>query len=356
MNNAINTEENKPKRNYTKIIIILVILILLIVFIYFVFNMIKNNKKEKTVDVTINEELKDIKNFAILNNYIVGINSDNSVVRIYNLLQGTGQFGDFTNYFYNDNKLYLLFSDNVIYTISLESGNGVYELSKYFTIDSVSCTNNTTSNTTDLEFVGNGILLNNSSCAVSMIKYDNKTKSTNLSNIKIYNKEIKYIEYSSSLNALYIYADNNISKLDLKTGDIEVIKENINTDIFEIKNDILIYSNTVNNEKTYYGYNIKTKVDTNIVTNAKELIMYNKSFIYTTDSGIYLISGNTKDEVYKVHYNSLSNMELINNATLQVLDTDTNDEEKKRIINIDLKNKYKTSISDNLFSNIVEYK
>ena len=50
-------------------------------------------------------------------------------------------------------------------------------------------------------------------------------------------------------------------------------------------------------------------------------------------------------------YNVLSDMELINNNTLQVVDTSTALDKKEKIVNIDLSDKnYKSSVVDQKYS------
>ncbi len=356
MNKGLMTEEFGTKKDYKKFIIPGVIIIVLILIIVGIVSLVKNiveSKKNSTVVTTLNEELKDIKRFGIVNNNIVGINDNLSTVKIYNLLQGTGQFGEFTDYFYHDNKLYLMFSDNSIYAISLDKGDNVYELEKLYSLGSIICKDGNTSKTTDLAFVNNTMYFNESSCGLSSVNLK-KNNTYKLLSTEGFDYPKSYIEYSSKTKSLYLYYNSNIYKYELKTGNVSVIVNNVNTDIFTLNDNVLVYSNTVNNVKTYYGYNIINDKNTSIVENARELVVYNKTFIYRTDNSINII-GKKNKEIYKVHYNNLKNMVLIGD-TLQVVDFDSIDETKVRNVNIDLKNKYTTTINENEYSNIVEYK
>ena len=150
--------------------------------------------------------------------------------------------------------------------------------------------------------------------------------------------------------------DNSIFKFDNKNGEVSTIATNTSTSVpIEIKSDILIYSNSIDNKKIYYGYNVKTN-QSSIITEANDLLVYNKSFIYLKDNTIYIRTGEKDKVIYKAHYDTLSQMALINSNTLQIIDTLSTDDDKKRIINIDLKSKkYKTEENNNEFTNIVEY-
>lgn len=363
MSNALKTEEFQTKKSHTGIIILLIVLIIVGLGIYFIYQTTTTKKKESKKKVEeeevtlLNSELQDIYGFAITDNYITALKKDGTNLKIYNLLQGTGNLGDFTYYTYYDEKLYLLFSDNSLYTISLKDGNRVYELTRNYTFNDLVCTNNTKGKTSDIAFNNTTIYLNTSSCGINRLSYDKKNKKTNLATLKIFNNSGVDFEYSKIDNSLYVKADNTISKFDMKTGEITPIVTNINTNIpLVIKSNILIYSNIQAGKTTYYGYNIKTKQSSTIVENANDLTLYNNSFIYRTNDTIYLLTNNKSKEIYKVHYNTLSNMQLINKDTLQVVDSDTTDETKKRVINIDLTSKkYETKQNNEEFSNIIEY-
>ena len=171
--------------------------------------------------------------------------------------------------------------------------------------------------------------------------------------LKTYNNVGVDFELSPLTKSLYVKADNTISKFDNTTGEITTIANNINTTKpLVLKSNLLVY----NNNKEFYAYNIKTNNLSKIIDNAEELLIYKNSFIYRSNDTIYLMTPNKTSEIYKVHYNNLTNMQLIGKNTLQIVDTDTTDETKKRIINIDLSNKkYSTTQNENEYTNIVEY-
>lgn len=358
MENGLRTEEFGKKKNTTKIMIILLLLIVIITIAlctyYYITNKKKEEAKKKTIEITsLNEELQDIYGFAISNNYIVALKNNGSMIKIYNLLQGTGNLGNFTYYTYYNDKLYLLFEDNNLYTISLTDGNKVYELTKNLTLENLQCSSNNIGKTSDLAFSGKTIYFNTSSCGISRLSYDAKTKKAKMDVLKTYNNVGVDFELSPLTKSLYVKADNTISKFDNTTGEITTIANNINTTKpLVLKSNLLVY----NNNKEFYAYNIKTNNLSKIIDNAEELLIYKNSFIYRSNDTIYLMAPNKTSEIYKVHYNNLTNMQLIGKNTLQIVDTDTTDETKKRIINIDLSNKkYSTTQNENEYTNIVEY-
>ncbi len=358
MENGLRTEEFGKKKNTTKIMIILLLLIVIITIAlctyYYITNKKKEEAKKKTIEITsLNEELQDIYGFAISNNYIVALKNNGSMIKIYNLLQGTGNLGNFTYYTYYNDKLYLLFEDNNLYTISLTDGNKVYELTKNLTLENLQCSSNNIGKTSDLAFSGKTIYFNTSSCGISRLSYDAKTKKAKMDVLKTYNNVGVDFELSPLTKSLYVKADNTISKFDNTTGEITTIANNINTTKpLVLKSNLLVY----NNNKEFYAYNIKTNNLSKIIDNAEELLIYKNSFIYRSNDTIYLMTPNKTSEIYKVHYNNLTNMQLIGKNTLQIVDTDTTDETKKRIINIDLSNKkYSTTQNENEYTNIVEY-
>lgn len=358
MENGLRTEEFGKKKNTTKIMIILLLLIVIITIAlctyYYITNKKKEEAKKKTIEITsLNEELQDIYGFAISNNYIVALKNNGSMIKIYNLLQGTGNLGNFTYYTYYNDKLYLLFEDNNLYTISLTDGNKVYELTKNLTLENLQCSSNNIGQTSDLAFSGKTIYFNTSSCGISRLSYDAKTKKAKMDVLKTYNNVGVDFELSPLTKSLYVKADNTISKFDNTTGEITTIANNINTTKpLVLKSNLLVY----NNNKEFYAYNIKTNNLSKIIDNAEELLIYKNSFIYRSNDTIYLMTPNKTSEIYKVHYNNLTNMQLIGKNTLQIVDTDTTDETKKRIINIDLSNKkYSTTQNENEYTNIVEY-
>ena len=117
MNDDFLTEENKPKKNIKKILLTILFIVFIGLVVYGLFTFISNKKaeeerkkKEIKEENLLNGELSGIKYFGISNNYIVGISDDLNSINIYNLMQGTGQFGDFKDYIYYDKNLYLIFA------------------------------------------------------------------------------------------------------------------------------------------------------------------------------------------------------------------------------------------------------
>lgn len=361
MNGSLQTEEFERKKNYKVFIVIFITIIIISLIVFSIYKYSeyakekKKKEKEKVIVNPLNEELIDIYGFAISDNYIVALKNNGTYVKIYNLLQGTGNFGDFTAYNYYDKKLYLLYSDNVLYTISLDKGNRVYELVKFYDLEPVPCQNGTIGKTSDIAFNNNSIYLNNSNCSLVRLKIDKKTNKISHEVLKNFTSLNVNMEYNKSIKSLFVYGDNNIFKIDNNTQQLTTITNNItSSENMLLKSNVLVYETIENNIKTYYGYNIKTNVNSKIVE-ADKLLVYNNSFIYLKNNKIYKLLNNKEYEIYTPHYNVLSDMELIGQDTLQVVDTSI-DEDKKRIVNINLKSKKKDiTYNDVLFNNVIEY-
>lgn len=361
MNNGLQTEEFRKKKNYKPFIMIAILMLVIGFIIYGIYIYMgyreekQKNEKNKIIINPLNEELADIYGFAISDNYIVAIKKDGSYVKIYNLLQGTGNYGDFTTYAYYDKALYLLYSDHVLYTISLNRGNRLYELVKYSDLETVSCQDGTTGKANDLAFTKNSIYVNNSNCSVIRIKEDTKTKKKTTELLRNFNNQNVNMEYSSVINSLFIYGDQNIIKIDNHAKEVVTVASDIASyEKMLLKSNILIYSKIENNVKSYYGYNVSNNVNNKIV-DADRIILYKKSFIYMKNNKIYVLTNGKEKEIYIPHYAVLSDMELIGEDTLQVVDS-TIDKEKSRIVNINLKSKsYDITYNNMIFTNIIEY-
>lgn len=363
MNSMLMTEEVKRKKNFKGLFFILFIIMIIGIIVFLIYTGIINKKKEqerkkKEREITsLNSELQDIYGFAISNNYITALKKDGSIFYIYNLLQGTGNLGDFTYYTYHNDQLYLLFSDQNLYTISLKEGNGVYELVKKNTLEPINCLNGSVGKTSDIAFDQATVYLNTSSCGINRLRYDRKNKKQDIETLKIFNQAGIDFEYSKTDQSLYVKADQAIHQFNMKTKEITTIANSINSNVpLKLKSNILIYSNTNGNTTTYYGYNIKTKQSSKVAENVSDLILYQSSFIYRSHDTIYQLVKDKSKVIYQAHYNQLNNMQLINKDTLQVIDFDSDDLEKRRIINIDLSSKkYEITQNMNEFSSIVEY-
>lgn len=363
MNSMLMTEEVKHKKNFRGVLLFLFLVIIIGIIAFSVYMSVIHKKKvqekeKKKEEITsLNSELQDLYGFAISNNYITALKKDGSIFYIYNLLQGTGNLGEFTYYTYHDDQLYLLFNDQSLYTISLKDGNGVYELTKNSIFQPINCINGNMGKTDDLAFDQNTIYLNTSSCAINRLYKAKNDKKQNIETLKVFNQPGVDFEYSKNDQSLYVKADQTIYQFNMKTKEITTIANQINSNFFLVlKSNILIYSNIINNTITYYGYNIKTKQSSKIAEGVSDLILYHSSFIYRSNDTIYQLTKDKSKVIYQAHYNQLANMQLINENTLQVIDFDSNDSEKRRIMNIDLSSKkYETTQNMNEFSNIVEY-
>ena len=329
--NGLKTEEFGTVKNNKKLYIIIgiiVALLLLLLGIYLIVSNIEKEKEKQKEIITVNEELKDIKYYAVRDNYIVGLDKNLNSKNIYNLLQGTGQFNDFKDFYYYDDNIYVLFSDNNIYKISLTSGNKLYELQKYLTLEGIP------------NFIiidGNNIYTNDTNKLVVINKKKN-TKTVlgeyiNFNKVELYN------------NSLYILQDKELDKFDLKEGTNTKLAENV--DSIKLYENVLVYNIGLN----YYGINLKTGETISIVENSKNLVIYNNKIYYLKDDGIY--TNNKKEQlIYKVHYNNLEDFTLIGNY-IEVRDFNNNG--KESLVLIDLNNKYQTKIITEKFTKVQKY-
>ncbi len=338
MKDTLITDENKPKFSFKKILFPIIFILLIFLAVYGIFTFINNKKIEEEkkkeeikLENPLNDELHDIKHFAIKDNYIVGINSDLSYVNIYNLMQGTGQFGDFKNYFYYDKNLYLIFSDNNIYKISLTSGNKVYELTKYLNLES---------SPSFINFISKNNIIVLERNNLELIKRQKKDSKTVLATYE----NIGGILYSN--RKVYIISNSSLYAYDLESNTNNKIADNVSS--IRLFGNILVYKS----EDKFYGYNTKTLVNSELVSGVFDTIISNNKIYALTGDAIYNVSDKNK-KIYDVHYNNLDNFNAIGKY-IEVYDTDTVDVTKKRVIFIDTSD-YKNSVSDNLYTNIKEY-
>lgn len=341
MDDTLFTDEHKPKRNFKKFFMFIIIIILIALVIYGLYTFVENKKKEeekkKKEEAEINllnPELDGVKYFGIRDNYIVGINDNLESINIYNLLQGTGQFGDFKDYFYYDKNLYLIFSDNNIYKLSLTSGNKVYELTKYISLDSPS------------SFIGFATKSNVIVTESNNIDVVNKSSKGDIKTV-IASFGAPITKAYLLNKALYLISNNTLYKYDLVN--------NTNTKLYDNVSNLSLYGDvlTFNISGVYYGYNTKTNAVAEVARDVKNVVINNNKIYSLTNDGVYDISNNNK-KIYNVHYNNLDNINSIG-SFIEVSDTDTVDETKKRTIYIDLKDNNKSSIGNNLYTNIKEY-
>ena len=367
------TEENGKKKkeklnlnlNLFPIIIVFVIIIVVIILAVVITNVISNNKKKNKAKeennniVNLNSELDGAYGFAKEGNRIVVLRDKKTPKTIYNISQGTGNYGEFLDYTYYDKKLYLLFNDS-IESISLTDGNGIYELKKEYDYEQVKCNDGTIGKTTNLIVTDDIVYFNNSSCAISGFnrnleedetKEDNQTTGSQV-NIYQFNT-LKSSSMTYSDGVLYFTGDNKLFKVSEEDGDIKEIANNISSNYpLFVQDGVLIYSNK-NNDKTYnfFGISTDTFESAEIVKNAKGLSIYDQTYYYYDNNGVYKYDGENSENIYSLRYNELSSLEIYN-GLLQIVDKSTNGDEKKRINNIDLKNKNKTSVSEHEYTMI----
>lgn len=363
MNGLVTDEYSNGRKPKLKVIIFVLIFLILLVGVILLFMMFFNNsgskkKKVQGVDISasLNPELSNTYLFAVdSDDYIVSIKKDGSVVRIYNLLQGTGVLGDFKRFSYFDKKLYLMFSNNTIYTISLTDGDKSYQLEKFFEYSPLSCGNSQGVVGADLSIYKDFVYFSNSDCSVDMY-YSGGNKNVNrLNTVKTFNGCGIYLAYNKFTSSLYFYSINDsiIYRFDEKTANVSVLVENVKTDRdIDIINDVIIYTQK-NSDGTYdyYGYSLKNNQSSLIVKNVLDLINYKDGFIYYNNDKVIYLSDNKEQVVYDARYDSLSNVEVIGSSKLQIVDSSI-DNKRSRIINVDLSNKNKTTFVSNKYSNI----
>lgn len=357
--NGLQTEESGKKSfSFKPFLIIGGILLVLIVVIFLVIILVRNintKKDKKTTDddniVSLNSELDGTYSFAKEGDYIVALKKNGYNRRIYNLSQGTGNLGDFIDYTYYDKKLYFLFGNNNIYSISLNEGNGVYELEEEYTYTPVLCSDNSSGLTSNILVTDKIIYFNNSGCGISGFNYKKKGKQVNVTTFN--SNKYSSITHSDAVKKLFYQADNSLYAVNEANGEITKVLDNVNGSInLSITDNVLLYASTSDNKNyTYYGYNIVNGNNGEIVSNVKKLVISNKKYYYYTDNYVYVNDNGKVKEIYKSRYNVLSDMELINNNTLQVVDTSTALDKKEKIVNIDLSDKnYKSSVVDQKYS------
>ncbi len=339
MNDDFLTEENKPKKNIKKILLTILFIVFIGLVVYGLFTFISNKKaeeerkkKEIKEENLLNGELSGIKYFGISNNYIVGISDDLNSINVYNLMQGTGQFGDFKDYIYYDKNLYLIFSDNSVYKISLTSGNRVYELTRFLSLDY---------NPTFITFLTKNNIIVSDGKNINLIKKGDKKDE--VSTLITFNN-INKIIYSNK--ALYVLDNNTLYKYDLTN--------NTNTKLYDNINDIKLYDNilVIKSGNSFTGLNTKNNNSMVLSQNAKDVGITKNNVYSLLNDGIYSVK--TGKKIYAVHYNNLDNLNVIG-SYLEVVDNDTEDDTKARNIYINTKNKNESSIGDNLYTNIKEY-
>lgn len=358
MNELITDEyinEKKPRLKFIVFCLIFLILFggIILFCVWFFSNRSTRDKLLKSdIVLKLNPELNNTYIFAVDNdNYIVSIKKDGSVVKIYNLLQGTETFGEFRNFTYFDKKLYLMFSNNIIYTISLIDGDRSYQLKKLFEYSPLSC-NGQVLASNDISIHKDFIYFNNSNCGVNMYDMSDNRNASRLNSIKNFSSFGVYLAYNKYTSSLYFYSviDSKIYQFNEKTADVSVLIDNVKTDRdIDIVSDVLVYTQK-NNDSTYdyYGYSLKGNDSILMVRNVLGLIKYGNGFIYYTKDKVVYLTNDKKQVIYKSDYGVLSDFELIGSSNLQIVDSSA-DGKKNKIVNIDLNNKNKRTIVSNKY-------
>lgn len=357
------TEEKSDKKfnlnlNLFPLIIVFIIIIVVIVLAVVITNAVSSGKKKKSTNsentniVNLNSELDGAYGFAKEKDHIVVLRDKKDSKTIYNISQGTGNYGEFLDYTYYNKKLYLLFQDSIM-SISLTEGNGVYELKKEYSYKPVNCKDGSIGKTTNIIVTDDIIFFNNSSCAISGFNYSDEDKEKS--------QQVNIYQFETSKNSnmvyddgvLYFTGDNKLFKVSEEDGKIKDIAKDISSNYpLSVEDGVLIYSNK-NSDNTYnfFGINTQNLKASEIVKNAKGIAIYNQTYYYYDNNGVYSFDGENVVTIYKLRYNLLSNFEIFN-GILQIEDRSTTDDTKKRITNIDLKNKNKASVSNYEYSMI----
>ncbi len=152
---------------------------------------------------------------------------------------------------------------------------------------------------------------------------------------------------------LYFTGNNKLFKVSEEDGEIKEIANGISGNYpLNVVDGVLVYSNK-NNDNTYnfFGISVDSFESAEIVKNAKGLNIYDQTYYYYDNNGVYKYDGESSESIYTLRYNELSNLEIYN-GILQIVDKSTNGDEKKRINNIDLKNDNKVSTSEHEYTMI----
>ena len=346
--------------NLFPILIVFGIIIVVIIVAVVITNVVNNNKKKNEVKdeteniVNLNSELDGAYGFAKEGNRIVVLRNKKTPKTIYNISQGTGNYGEFLDYTYYDKKLYLLFNDS-IESISLTDGNGIYELKKEYDYEQVKCKDGTIGKTTNLIVTEDIIYFNNSSCAISGFNRSLDDEEETIGDqVNIYQFDtLKSSNMTYSDGVLYFTGNNKLFKVSEEDGEIKEIANGISGNYpLNVVDGVLVYSNK-NNDNTYnfFGISVDSFESAEIVKNAKGLNIYDQTYYYYDNNGVYKYDGESSESIYTLRYNELSNLEIYN-GILQIVDKSTNGDEKKRINNIDLKNDNKVSTSEHEYTMI----
>ena len=253
--NGLQTEESGKKSfSFKPFLIIGGILLVLIVVIFLVIILVRNintKKDKKTTDddniVSLNSELDGTYSFAKEGDYIVALKKNGYNRRIYNLSQGTGNLGDFIDYTYYNKKLYFLFGSNNIYSISLNEGNGVYELEEEYTYTPVLCSDNSSGLTSNILVTDKIIYFNNSGCGISGFNYKKKGKQVNVSTFN--SNKYSSITHGDAVKKLFYQADNSLYAVNEANGEITKVLDNVNGSInLSITDNVLLYASTSDNK------------------------------------------------------------------------------------------------------------
>ena len=358
MGSFMTDEFNTDKKSLNKFLILLcvILIVVLILVVAYLFLLRGNGDivEENSYTSYLNSELRDTYLFAVDDeDYIVSIDEEGNAKRIYNLLQGTTTVGSFKSFTYHKNKIYLMFSNNSIYTVSLNDGNSSYQMIELFNYPVIKCSDNTSSISDDISINDDILYFNGNGCGIGSYYFGNKKVDKRLNFFKQFTSSGVYLAYNKLTSSLYAYsmAESKIYRFDEKSSSVSVLVDNVNSDRdIEIVDDVILYTvKNSNGSYDYYGYNLKSGKSSLIVKNVLGLIRYKDGFIYYTDKKVNYLSGNLSKTIYSSRYDKLSDVRLIGKNVLQVVDRNSNN---VKVINIDLVSDYKVKEVNNWYRNI----
>lgn len=326
--------ENNLRKGIKKrssIITIIVILAIISCTAFAVINILENSKekteKENKKYVTnldeedkmqyeyskINEELNEMYAFAIVDDYIVGVQSKEKYT---NIIQIDPQKE--YDYLYYNSSLYLL-----------EKEQGIITIVDLNDIGEIKDTINLECSIDSFEIYEDKIYFISDN---KLIKYANEERSEVISNITSRNFVIKN-------DNIYIVKDNNLIRVDMDNNE-NVISNNV-TEIYYYnyyERDRLIYETTSDSQNIFKNiYNYYTGETMNSIRNNTYFVPYDAAeYIYTTtdNKNIVIIKSNGVNEYIYKSEESIENINLfkegyiisnINDKNI-VIDLDTNKE------------------------------
>ncbi len=331
----------KGIKKRSSIITIGIVLILIIFMAIIVINILENNKEKLEKDnkkyvsnldeedkmqyeySKINKKLDGMYAFAILNDYVVGVQGKDKYVNIIQIDENKDY-----DYLYFKSSLYLL--EKEIGIITVVDLNNIGEIKETINIED---------NVKSFEIYNNSIYyISNDN---KLIKFENDEKKEILSNITANNFVIKK-------DYIYIVKDKKLIKLDMNNNET-LISENVEELYYYnyYERDRLIYDTTSDSENIFKNiYNYYTGDVINSIRNNTYFLPYDAAeYIYTTtdNKNIVLIKRNGVNEYIYKSDSIIENVNLFKEGYIIakendkniVIDLDTNKEvENDNIINL----------------------